>query len=349
MTASVTYQSAGVNIAAGNEAVHRIKYAVESTFSDAVLTKLGSFGALYDLGPLLKTYEHPVLVQSIDGVGTKMMIANKMQKFDTIGIDLVSATANDIIVLGAKPITLLDYIANDYLNPSIIEIIIQGMVSACIQNDIALVGGEMAEMPGTYVKGEHDLVGVITGVVEKEKAILGKNIEIDDVILAFPSNGLHTNGYSLARKIFFELANYSVDQYFPELNTSLGEALLAPHINYTQPVLSLLSQGVNIKGMAHITGGGVIENIPRILPPGVAAEVKKSACPILPIFHLLKELGNLSEQELYRTFNMGIGFTMIVPKQSVEPIRRVLLQYFPAYPVYEIGYIVPGNQQVRLI
>lgn len=345
---SINYKAAGVDIAAGNEAVQRIKSAVESTFSSQVLTGIGSFGAMYDLHDIVKHYRHPVLVQSIDGVGTKMMVAKMQQKFDTIGIDLVSATTNDIIVLGAKPLTLLDYIANDKLQPDIIEQIIHGMVIACRDNEIALVGGETAEMPGTYLPGEHDLVGIITGVVEKDQAILGKHIAIEDVVLAFPSSGLHTNGYSLARKLFFDVANYKIDSYLPALHSTVGEALLAPHINYTKPVLHLLAQQIVIHGMAHITGGGLLENIPRILPENCAVELKAESWPSLPIFEVCQEIGKLSHDEIYRTFNMGIGLVMIVPAVSVAQIKNAL-HTFPSYPVYEIGRVVPGSRTVRII
>ncbi|MBA3535634.1 MAG: phosphoribosylformylglycinamidine cyclo-ligase, partial [Tatlockia sp.] len=219
---SIDYKAAGVDVAAGNEAVRAIKKSVESTFSPQVLNGIGSFGAMYDIKALLQDYDHPVLVQSIDGVGTKMMVARMMQKFDTIGIDLVSATTNDIIVLGAKPLTLLDYIANHKLNPKIVEEIIKGMVIACKENDISLVGGETAEMPGTYLPGELDLVGVITGVVEKAKAIEGKDIREGDIVATFPSSGLHTNGYSLARNLLFEIAGYTVDSQFPDFSHSIG-------------------------------------------------------------------------------------------------------------------------------
>lgn len=340
---SVSYKSAGVDITAGNEAVHRIKNAVESTFSAQVLTSIGSFGAMYDLKPLFEQYKHPVLVQSIDGVGTKMMVASMMQRFDTIGMDLVSATTNDIIVLGAKPLTLLDYIANDRLNPGIIEAIVTGMAQACRDNGIALVGGETAEMPGTYLPGEHDLVGIITGVVEKDRAILGKDIQIGDCVFALPSSGLHTNGYSLARKILFEVANYSVDTYLPELNSSVGEALLTPHLNYTRPVLTAL-ESIPIKGMAHITGGGVLENIPRILPKGTAVELNKAACPILPIFEVLKHWGRLDETECYRTFNMGIGLIIITAPEFAAALKN----HLASYPIYEVGKVVAGQREVRL-
>lgn len=344
----ISYQSAGVDIEAGNEAVRRIKKAVESTFSPRVLTALGSFGAMYDLKDLLQQYRHPVLVQSIDGVGTKMMVAKRMQKFDTIGIDLVSATTNDIIVLGAKPLTLLDYIANDKLNPSIIEQIVTGMASACRENGIALVGGETAEMPGTYLPGEHDLVGIVTGVVEKEEAILGKTIAPNDVVLAFPSSGLHTNGYSLARKLFFEIAKYSVETYLDDLAQTLGEALLTPHLNYTQPISQLLAKKIRIKGMAHITGGGLLENVPRILPPGCGVVIHKNHCPTLPIFDMMRTLGTLADAQMYRTFNMGVGLIMIVDAGEVTTIKELVKQ-LNLLPIYEIGQVVTGQQNVRLI
>jgi phosphoribosylformylglycinamidine cyclo-ligase len=342
------YKSAGVDITAGNQAVQRIKQAVESTFSSSVLTGIGSFGAMYDLKQIMQQYCHPVLVQSIDGVGTKMMIASMLQKFDTIGIDLVSATANDIIALGAKPLTLLDYIANDRLEPTVIEQIVLGMVHACHENNIALIGGETAEMPGTYLAGEHDLVGIVTGVVEKDRAILGKDIAIGDVVCAFPSSGLHTNGYSLARKLFFTVGGYQVDSLLPEFSRVIGEELLEPHINYTRLVLHLLAKNVPIKGIAHITGGGVLENIPRILPAGCSVEIRKQACPILPIFNIIRELGHLSETEMYRTFNMGVGLVVLLPSEGLAAIQ-IARQDFATYPLYEIGQVVPGNQKVRLI
>lgn len=348
MQTTINYKTAGVDIEAGNEAVRRIKKSVESSFSPQVLTGIGSFGALYDLQEIAKTYQHPVLVQSIDGVGTKMMVAKMMQKFDTIGIDLVSATTNDIIVLGAKPLTLLDYIANDKLNPIVVEQIVEGMVKACRENNISLVGGETAEMPGTYLPGEHDLVGVITGVVEKEKAILGKNIAIGDKVLAFPSSGLHTNGYSLARKLIFEVGGYSVHSKLMHFSETIGETLLAPHINYTTPVLHLLKNDIAIKGMAHITGGGLLENIPRILPKDCSVEIHRGSWPSQPLFDLLAQLGRLDQTELYRTFNMGVGLVMMVASSQIDRMRE-LLREFTDYPLYEIGEVVEGERGVRLV
>jgi len=224
----IDYKSSGVDIDAGNEAVNRIKDRLKSTFTSNVLTGLGSFGSLYDLKPILENYHHPVMVQSIDGVGTKIIIARKLGKYDTIGIDLLSAAANDILVMGARPITFLDYIANDKLKPQIVEEIVSGMVKACKETGVSLVGGETAEMPDTYLPGEHDLVGIITGVVEKDKIITGESIKPGDAVLGLPSNGLHTNGYSFARKLFFDVGGYSVNDTIPKLEKSVGLTLLNP-------------------------------------------------------------------------------------------------------------------------
>lgn len=344
----VDYKSAGVDIAVGNESVNRIKKIVKSTFSPNVLTDIGSFGAMYDLKAIMNDYHHPVLVQSMDGVGTKTMIARMMNRYDTIGMDLVSATANDIIVLGAKPLTLLDYIANDHMQADVIEQIIEGMACACRENEISLVGGELAEMPGTYLPGEHDLVGIVTGVVEKEKVILGRDIVPGDVVLAFASSGLHTNGYSLARKLLFEVGHLSVDAYLPDSQHTVGEILLTPHLNYTRPVLAMLRQGINIKGMAHITGGGLLENIPRVLPSDCAVEIKKNAWPEQVIFSRLRKLGQLDESEMYKTFNMGVGLVMIGAASIAAEIQGVLRD-FPEFKVYEIGQVIPGTQKVILI
>lgn len=345
---SIDYKAAGVDVEAGNEAVRSIKKSVESTFSPHVLTNIGCFGAMYDLKHLMQQYEHPVLVQSIDGVGTKMMVAKMMQKFDTIGIDLVSATTNDIIVMGAKPLTLLDYIANDKLKPEIIAQIVAGMVVACRENDISLVGGETAEMPGTYLPGEFDLVGVITGVVEKDKAILGKDIAEGDIVVTFPSSGLHTNGYSLARKLLFDVAGYNVESKFQDFPHTIGEELLIPHINYTRPILSILKKNIPIKGMAHITGGGLLENLPRILPAHCAVEINKKQIPEQPLFSLLRKLGHLDDNEMYRTFNMGAGLVLFLSPEALSPVREVLVDY-PDFPLYEIGQVIKGSKEVKLL
>jgi len=341
----VDYKSAGVDIDAGNEAVDRIKDGVKSTFTSSVLTGLGSFGSLYDLKPILEKYDHPVMVQSIDGVGTKTIIARKLGKFDTIGIDLLSAAANDILVMGARPLTFLDYIANDKLNPETVEEIVSGMVKACKSTGVSLVGGETAEMPDTYLPGEHDLVGIITGVVEKGKIITGENIKPGDVLLGLPSNGLHTNGYSFARKLFFEIGGYDVNDTIPELEKSVGLALLEPHINYTNHVFAVLDADIDIKGIAHITGGGLVENIPRILPDGCGVEIQKGSWPILPVFDVMQSLGDVDEDEMFRAFNMGIGMVFIVDEAKVSIVKGVLKDLTE---VYEIGSVFRGNKNVTI-
>jgi len=334
------YKSAGVDIDAGNEAVDRIKEGVKSTFTTNVLTGLGSFGSLYDLKPLLENYENPVLVQSIDGVGTKTIISRKLGKFDTIGIDLLSACANDILVMGAQPLTFLDYIANDKLNPDIIEKIVSGMVKACRETGVSLVGGETAEMPNTYLPDEHDLVGVITGVVDKDKIITGENIRPGDAVLGLPSSGLHTNGYSFARKLFFDIAGYDINDSIPKLQKSIGLTLLEPHINYTKHVFTALDTGVDIKGIAHITGGGLLENIPRILPNGCGVELQKGSWPSVPVFGVMQSIGNVNEDEMFRAFNMGIGMVFVVETGDADSVKDALKNLTE---VYEIGSIIKGN------
>jgi phosphoribosylformylglycinamidine cyclo-ligase len=341
----IDYKSAGVNIEAGHETVNRIKNDVKSTFTSNVLTGIGSFGSLYDLKPILENYDNPVMVQSIDGVGTKTIIARKLGKFDTIGIDLLSAAANDILVMGARPLTFLDYIANDKLNPQIVEEIVSGMVKACKETNVSLVGGETAEMPDTYLPGEHDLVGIITGVVEKGKIITGENIKPGDVLLGLPSNGLHTNGYSFARKLFFEIGRYDVNDTIPELEKSVGLALLEPHINYTNHVFAVLDADIDIKGIAHITGGGLVENIPRILPDGCGVEIQKGSWPILPVFDVMQSLGDVDEDEMFRAFNMGIGMVFIVDEAKVSIVKGVLKDLTE---VYEIGSVFRGNKNVTI-
>ena len=336
------YKSAGVDINAGNKAVENIKKSVRSTFTTNVLTGLGGFGSLYDLKTIIDDYENPVLVQSIDGVGTKAIIARKLGKFNTIGVDLLSACANDILAMGARPLTFLDYIANDKLRPDIIEEMVNGMVDACLDTGVSLVGGETAEMPDTYLPGEHDLVGVITGVVEKNKIITGQAIHPSDVVLGLQSSGLHTNGYSLARKLFFEIGGYDVNDTIPELEKSIGLTLLEPHINYTNNIFSLLDKDIEVKGLAHITGGGLIENIPRILPDGCCVEIHKGAWPTVPIFNVMQSIGNVDENEMYHAFNMGIGMIIIAAPDQVNSIKKIV-------DVHEIGFVVAGENQVNII
>jgi phosphoribosylformylglycinamidine cyclo-ligase len=339
----IDYKSSGVDINAGNKAVALIKDEVKSTFTPSVLTSLGGFGSLYHLKPLLKTYDDPVMVQSIDGVGTKTIIARKMGKFNTIGVDLLSATANDVLVMGARPVTFLDYIANDRLDPSIIKEIVSGMVRACKETGVSLVGGETAEMPDTYLPGEHDLVGVVTGVVEKNKIITGESIGAGDAVLGLPSSGLHTNGYSFARKLFFDIGKFSVNDVIPELEKSVGLTLLEPHINYTNHVFSVLDSGVNLKGVAHITGGGLVENIPRILPNGCGVKIQKHSWPSVPVFNVMQSIGKVDEKEMNRAFNMGIGMVFIVESDDIAIVRGALKHLTD---IYEIGFVVSGKNNV---
>ena len=342
----IDYKSAGVDIDAGNNAVELIKNKVNSTFSKDVLTGIGSFGSLFSLKSVIQNYDDPVMVQSIDGVGTKTIIARKMKKFNTVGIDLVSACANDILVMGARPVTFLDYIANDRLDPKTVAEIVGGMVKACKETGVSLVGGETAEMPDTYLPGEHDLVGVITGIVDKNKIITGNNICPGDILLGLPSSGLHTNGYSLARKVFFDIGQHTVETYLESLGATVGDTLLEPHINYTNHVLSVLENGENIKGIAHITGGGLTENIPRILPSGCSVSIDRSSWPGLPVFDTIKELGNIDTEEMYRAFNMGVGMVFIIDKKSSNAVANSLKGITP---VYEIGEVTEGDNLTRYI
>jgi len=342
----IDYKSAGVDIDAGNRSVDLINKLVKSTFNKNVLTDIGSFGSLYNLKDIMADYDHPILVQSIDGVGTKTIIARKMKRYDTIGIDLVSACCNDITVMGAKPLTFLDYIANDKLNPLVIMKIVGGMTAACRENDIALVGGETAEMPDTYLTGEHDLVGIVTGIVDKKNIVNGSKIRNGDVVLGLPSTGLQTNGYSLARKVFFETGQYDVSDTISKLDKSIGETLLEPSLIYNNYIQLLLQNKIQINGMAHISGGGLIENIPRILPSNCAVKIKKGSWPVLPVFDVMKEIGNIDESEMYRTFNMGIGMVIIVPEFKKNKIISILKDKIS---VFEIGNVAQGQPKVSFV
>lgn len=342
------YKNAGVDIDAGNETVRLIKADVASTHTKAVLTGIGSFGGLYDIGEVLKTYKNPVLVQSIDGVGTKLSVARMMNKYDTVGEDIVNHCCDDLLAMGAKSLTFLDYVANEKLDPTIMQSMVAGMSKACRENGVSLIGGETAEMPGTYMKDEHDIAGCITGVVEKDQIITGEKIKEGDIVLGFPSSGLHTNGFSLARKLFFEIKGFDVNTKLEELGETVGEALLKVHINYSLPVLEIIKEGIKINGIAHITGGGFIENIPRVLPPNLDVEIKKGTWPEVPVFSYMQKISDISESEMYRTFNMGIGLVLIIPKEEKEKIEKVLVNY-PKFKIYEIGKIISGHKKVILV
>ncbi len=343
MKEKINYKAAGVDIDAGNESVNRIKKHVSSTFTDNVLTGIGNFGSLFDLKSVCNEYDHPVMVQSIDGVGTKMIIARMMNDFSTIGVDLLSAAANDILVMGARPITLLDYIATEKISPEKIEEIIKGMSIACKETNVSLVGGEIAEMPDTYLSDEYDLVGITTGIVEKSKIITGEKIQIGDKILGLGSSGLHTNGYSLARKLIFNIEGLTVHDKVENMESTIGEILLRPHLNYTNIIHTILTNNINLSGIAHITGGGLVENIPRILPKELSALLSKETWSIPPIFSLLQRIGDIEESEMFRVFNMGIGMVLITNDKACEAIKEIMKDVID---VYDIGTIIRGNREV---
>jgi phosphoribosylformylglycinamidine cyclo-ligase len=314
-----TYREAGVDIDAGDEFVDRIKPLVRSTFRPEVLTDLGGFGGLFRLHA--KQYEDPVLVSGTDGVGTKLRIAFLMNKHDTVGIDLVAMCVNDIAVSGAEPLFFLDYFATGKLAVDKAKDVVSGIADGCRQAGCALIGGETAEMPSMYPEGEYDLAGFAVGVVDKPKIIDGKTIKPGDTILGLASSGLHSNGYSLARRVFFEKAKLDVSATLPELERPLGEALLTPTRIYAKQILALIKE-FRIKGIAHITGGGITENLPRILPQGVRAKINRKAWTIPPIFQALSKLGQVEREEMYRVFNMGIGLILIVPSQSATAVLK---------------------------
>jgi phosphoribosylformylglycinamidine cyclo-ligase len=339
MSKSATYASAGVDIDAANRATEKIKQLARTTFNARTLSEIGSFGGMFD--GAFPEMRQPVLVASADGVGTKLKIAFATNTHHTIGRDLVNHCVNDILVQGARPLFFLDYIATGQLAPETIASIIEGITNGCRENGCVLLGGETAEMPGFYPHGEYDVAGFIVGVVDREKIIDGTTIESGDMVLGLPSVGLHTNGYSLARKLLFEDAGYSSDAYLDELGETIGAALLKSHVSYLRDLETLLDRGT-IKGLAHITGGGLLENIPRILPDGLRVEIDRDSWPVLPIFQLMRRLGSIEEPEMYRTFNMGIGMVIVCAPDAATDMCTCLSQ------CYEIGRVVRGNKQVTL-
>ena len=343
MTKPITYSDAGVDIDAATRATDKIKELARRTFNQRTLSEIGSFGGMFDGAfPNLK---QPVLVASADGVGTKLKIAFNTGVHNTVGRDLVNHCVNDILVQGARPLLFIDYIATGKLLPDVVAEIVAGVSAGCRENGCVLLGGETAEMPDFYATGEYDIAGFIVGVTDREKIIDGKTITPGDVLLALPSVGLHTNGYSLARKLFLEVAGYEVDTRLEALGMTVGEALLQPHLSYLKPLNELLDSGM-IKGLAHITGGGLTDNIPRILPEGAAVEIDKGSWPVLPIFKLMQEIGNVSEAEMYRTFNMGVGMVVVTSATDQAAVASHLQQQSAA--VYEIGRVSKGNQEVSI-
>ncbi len=308
MSRSISYADSGVSIDNANLAVAKIREYARSTFNERTLTEIGSFGGMFS--GAFPDMAEPILVASADGVGTKLKLAFETGIHNTVGSDLVNHCVNDILAQGARPLFFLDYFATGKLEPDVTASVVEGMARACKENGCVLLGGETAEMPDFYPPGEYDLAGFIVGVVDKKNVIDGKSIERGDVVLGLPSNGLQTNGYSLARKLFFEVGGYKIDSYIDELGETVGEALLRTHSSFLPQIGPLLDTGL-IKGLAHITGGGFIENIPRILPEGVSAEINRGTWPELPIFGLMQKLGNVSDHEMFRTFNMGIGMVVV--------------------------------------
>ena len=337
----LTYESAGVSIDAQDRALAEIKRLAGTTFTPGVLSEIGSFGGLFALEP-----DNPsgtVLVASADGVGTKLKVAFMTGIHNTVGYDLVSHCVSDIMVQGARPLFFLDYIACSTMRPEIVEQIVSGLVRGCEEGGCALIGGETAEMPDFYAPGEYDLAGFIVGVVERSSLIDGARIARGDTLLGLGSVGLHTNGYSLARRLFFDRLGHSPADVIPELGSSVAQALLAPHRSYYRVLSPLLDSGL-IKGMAHITGGGITDNLPRILPAGVAACIRRGTWPVLPIFTFIQEEGRIEESEMYRTFNMGIGLILAVAPGDVTHVKQHFAKL--GEPCYEIGSIIAGDGTV---
>ncbi len=328
------YQKAGVDINMGNTFIDRIKPLIRQTFSPQVITDIGGFSGLFRLDP--SAYSEPVLVSSTDGVGTKLKVAQQVGQHRTIGIDLVAMCVNDIIVQGARPLFFLDYLATGRLDLETQTAIIEGIVNGCQQAGCALIGGETAEMPGMYPAGEYDLAGFVVGIVEKEKIIDGSKIQPGDRIIGLGSSGLHSNGYSLVRKIFFNDLRMDPGESIPELGKTLGEELLKPTRIYVQTILSLLKE-FSVKGMAHITGGGLTDNLPRILPVNCQANILRDSWKIPPIFSIIKRMGNVSEKEMHKVFNNGLGMILVVPADEIQAIISKLQE--SGEPCFSIGEI----------
>ena len=347
------YQDAGVDINRANRAKRRIKQLARSTFNRRVLGEVGAFGGFFSLGGLGRD---AVLVSSVDGVGTKLKVAFALGRHSTVGADLVNHCVNDIAVHGAAPLFFLDYLATGRLEPEVVAEIVGGVAQACRETGCALVGGETAEMPGFYADGEYDLAGCIVGSVRRSRIIDGNRIRPGDVILGLPSAGLHTNGYSLARRVLLEEARLGLEEQIPELGRTLGEELLAPHRCYWPVIAPLLSPARHqkhrltrapLKGLVHITGGGLIENPPRILPSGCRAEIRLGSWPVPPIFTLIAKLGRVPDDDMLRTFNMGIGMLLVVSERDLESVASALRRR--REPFWRMGIIVRGKRRVKFV
>ncbi|MCI0349967.1 MAG: phosphoribosylformylglycinamidine cyclo-ligase [Acidobacteriales bacterium] len=338
---SITYADAGVNIERANRTKQRIKFLAQKTFTRGVLSEIGGFGGLFAIDK--KRYREPVLVSSADGVGTKLKLAFEMNLHHTVGADLVNHCVNDISVQGATPLFFMDYLAVGKLDPEIAEKVIEGIAEACHEHNCALIGGETAEMPGFYPPGEYDLAGFIVGIADRDRLITGKNVQVGDVLVGLPSSGLHTNGYSLARKLFFTVAGYSPDTYVNELKSKVGSELMRVHKSYWHVVRKLIDAEA-VSAMAHITGGGITENLPRVLPKGTAAVIEMGSWPVPPVFEHLQKLGNIPQPEMMRTFNMGIGMVLVVPPKKFKKVQTVLDR--TGERGYTIGRVVRGDRTV---
>jgi phosphoribosylformylglycinamidine cyclo-ligase len=338
---SISYADAGVDISSAEKSKQRIKMLARKTFNKQVLSEIGGFGGLFALD--LEKFPNPVLVSSADGVGTKLKVAFELGIHHTVGADLVNHCVNDIAVQGATPLFFLDYLATGKLENEVVETVVQGLSEACRANGCALIGGETAQMPGFYGDGEYDLAGTIIGAVNRDKIITGEHIQVGDVLVGLPSNGLHTNGYSLARKLLFEVAKYGPEQYVNELKDKTGAALMRTHRSYLSVIKKLTGAEV-VSGMAHITGGGITENLPRILPKGMGAVVDRAAWTVPPLFAHLQQLGNVEEDEMLRTFNMGIGLIAVIPAEKIKKAKAILNRANERHCL--IGRVVRGERKV---
>ncbi len=336
------YRDAGVDIDAWNEAFKSLGGIVKKTYDDNVLRDIGTFGAMYSFDA--KNMEEPVLVSSVDGVGTKLKLAFMTNKHDTVGVDLVSHCVNDILVQGAKPLFFLDYLAVGKLDPEVVVQVITGLSNGCRYAGCALIGGETAELPDMYKEGEYDLAGTIVGVIDRRNIVDGSAVEEGDVILGLASSGLHTNGYSLARKIVFEVAGLSVDDVLPDVGRTVGDALLEPHKSYAR-VIQVLMRLARVRAMAHITGGGITDNLPRSLPEGLGAEVDLGSWVVPPLFTFLRATGNVEDAEMLRTFNMGMGYLVVVPRDDADKAMDALTLANEQPRI--IGRIVKGERKVH--
>ena len=341
MTDKLSYRDAGVDIDAQDEALREVRRIVKKTYTPGVMSDIGSFGGLFRGS--FPEMQAPILVSSADGVGTKLAVAKAMKVHDTVGYDLVCHCVNDILVQGARPLFFLDYFASGKLNPGVMTDVVKGMANGCRENDFALIGGETAEMPGMYSEDEYDVAGFIVGVVDEKHLITGKNVRQGDLVIALPSVGLHTNGYSLARKVLIDKCGHDYQTIVPEIGGKVGEVLLAPHVSYLKALLPLVQESL-IHGMAHITGGGLTDNVPRVLPADCDVQIRLGSWEVLPIFRYIFEKGGIEVEEMLRVFNMGVGMVLIVAPEAVEPVTKRLLSYGQKY--FFVGNVVAGSGKV---